>query len=205
MIVNGPPADTMVTFAVAVVEPTAFVAVSVYVVVAVGLTVVEPLADVDVNVPGVMARLVDPDVTQLSVLLEPELMLAGFAVNEVIVGLFPATVTVTIAVDVVDPAALVAVSVYVVVAVGLTVVDPVADVEVNVPGVMARLVDPDVTQLSVLLVPELMLVGFAVNEVIVGLFPATVTVTIAVDVVDPAALVAVSVYVVVAVGLTVVE
>ncbi len=71
----------------------------------------EPLADVDVNVPGVMARLVAPVVTQLSVLLEPEFMLAGFAVNEVIVGLLAATVTVTVAVAVTEPAALVAVSV----------------------------------------------------------------------------------------------
>ena len=55
-------------------------------VVAVGLTVVEPLAEVDVNVPGVMAILVAPVVTQLSVLVEPEFTLVGFAVKEVIVG-----------------------------------------------------------------------------------------------------------------------
>ena len=47
---------------------------------------VEPLADVDVNVPGVMATLVAPAATQLSVLLVPELMLVGLAVKEVIVG-----------------------------------------------------------------------------------------------------------------------
>jgi hypothetical protein len=47
---------------------------------------VEPLADVDVNVPGVMARLVAPAATQLSVLLVPELMLVGLAVKDVIVG-----------------------------------------------------------------------------------------------------------------------
>jgi hypothetical protein len=56
------------------------------VVVAVGLTVVEPVADVDVNVPGVMAMVVAPVVTQLNVLVEPELMLVGFAVNDVMVG-----------------------------------------------------------------------------------------------------------------------
>ena len=56
-------------------------------VVAVGLTLVEPLADVDVNVPGVMAMLVAPVVAQLSVLLEPEVMLVGLAVKEVMVGL----------------------------------------------------------------------------------------------------------------------
>jgi hypothetical protein len=59
------------------------------------------------------------------------------------------------------------------VAVGLTLVVPVADVEVKVPGVMAMLVAPVVAQLSVLLVPELMLVGFAVKEAIVGAEPFT--------------------------------
>ncbi len=58
-------------------------------VVAVGLMLVEPLADVDVNVPGVMAMLVAPVAAQLSVLLVPELMLVGFAVKEVIVGTEP--------------------------------------------------------------------------------------------------------------------
>ena len=79
-------------------------------VVAVGLTLVEPLADVDVNVPGVMARLLAPVVTQLSVLLEPEVILEGLAVKELISGLL-AVFTVTVCVDVVSPAALVAVSV----------------------------------------------------------------------------------------------
>jgi hypothetical protein len=76
----------------------------------VGVAVVEPLADVDVNVPGVMAMLVAPVVAQLSVLLEPEAMLVGFAVKEVIVGLL-AVVTVTFAVAVTEPTALVALSV----------------------------------------------------------------------------------------------
>lgn len=58
-----------------------------------------------------------------------------------------------------------------VVAVGLTLVEPVADVEVNVPGVIATLVAPVVDQLSVALTPESMLVGFAANEVIVGIGP----------------------------------
>jgi hypothetical protein len=80
------------------------------VVVAVGLTLVEPLANADVNVPGEMAILVAPLVAQLSVLLEPEVILVGLAVNELMVGLF-AVVTVTVSVDVVEPAALVAVNV----------------------------------------------------------------------------------------------
>ena len=55
-------------------------------VVAVGFTLIEPLADVDVNVPGATAILVAPLVTQLSVLPVPEFMLVGAAVKEVIAG-----------------------------------------------------------------------------------------------------------------------
>lgn len=60
------------------------------------------------NVPGVMAILVAPVVAQLSVLPEPEVMLVGLAMNELMVGLF-AVVTVTVSVEVVEPAGLVAV------------------------------------------------------------------------------------------------
>jgi len=56
------------------------------VVVAVGLTLVEPVAEVDVNVPGAIPILVAPVVDQFSVLLEPDFMLAGLAVKEAIVG-----------------------------------------------------------------------------------------------------------------------
>ena len=61
-------------------------------VVAVGVTLIEPLADVDVNSPGVMAILVAPLVSQLSVLPVPEFMLSGVAVKEVIAGAEPAPV-----------------------------------------------------------------------------------------------------------------
>ncbi len=64
----------------------------------------------EVNVPGVMARLVAPLVAQLNVLLEPEVMLVGFAVKELMVGL-PGALTVRVSEDVDEPAALVAVSV----------------------------------------------------------------------------------------------
>ena len=79
-------------------------------VVAVGLTLVEPDAEVDVKVPGVMAMLVAPEVVQLSVLLEPEVILVGFAAKELITGLLGGF-TVTVSVDVAEPAALLAVSV----------------------------------------------------------------------------------------------
>ena len=78
--------------------------------VAVGLTLVEPVADVEVNVPGVMARLVAPVVAQLSVLLEPDVMLAGFAVKDVMTGLVGALM-VMVSDEVDEPATLVAVSV----------------------------------------------------------------------------------------------
>ena len=109
-----PPDAVTVSNAVDVTLPAEFVAVSVYVVVAAGLTFVEPLADVDVNVPGVMAMLAAPVTTQLSELLEPAAMLVGLAVNEVMAGLLGGgalAVTVTVTVDVVDPDELLAVSV----------------------------------------------------------------------------------------------
>ena len=53
---------------------------------------VVPLADVDVNVPGVIATLVAPVAAQLSMLLAPEFTLVGFAAKEVIVGSEPFTV-----------------------------------------------------------------------------------------------------------------
>ena len=79
-------------------------------VVADGLTSVEPLADVEVNVPGAMAILVAPVVAQLSMLLEPEEIVVGLAVKELIVGL-PEILNVMFTVDVEEPLALVAVSV----------------------------------------------------------------------------------------------
>ena len=64
----------------------------------------------DVNVPGVMAILVAAVVAQLSVLLEPVVIFVGRAVKELMVGLL-AAFTVRVRVDVVEPAALVAVRV----------------------------------------------------------------------------------------------
>ena len=76
-----------------------------------GLTLVEPLAEVEVNVPGVIAIVVAPPVAQLRLLLDPALILVGFAENELIVGLLPAAFTVTVTVIVAVPTELVAVSV----------------------------------------------------------------------------------------------
>ena len=172
-------------------DPVALLAVSVYVVVAVGLTVVEPVPEVDVNVPGVIEIPVAPVVVQLSVLLPPEEMLVGFAVNELITGNVGAC-TVTTAVAVAEPAALVAVRTYVVVVSGLTFVEPLAEVDANVPGVIVIVVAPAVAQFSVLTPPKVMPVGLAVNELIVGKLGGT-TVTVATAVAVPVLFVAVSV------------
>jgi hypothetical protein len=59
------------------------------VVVTVGVTVVEPFAEVELNVPGEMEIVVAPLVVQLSVLLFPEGMLVGLAVKELTVGADP--------------------------------------------------------------------------------------------------------------------
>jgi hypothetical protein len=77
--------------------------------VAVGVTLVEPLAAVDVKPPGEIVTLVAPVAAYASVLLDPEAMPAGLAVNELIVGSPDVTVTVTVAVT--DPAEFVAVNV----------------------------------------------------------------------------------------------
>jgi hypothetical protein len=55
----------------------------------VGLTLVEPLAADDVNVPGVMEIEVAPLVDQLNVLLAPGGTLVGFAVNDAMLGFVP--------------------------------------------------------------------------------------------------------------------
>ena len=57
--------------------------------VAVGLTPVEPLADVELNAPGEIEIVVAPLVVQLSVVLVPELMVAGLAANDTIEGMEP--------------------------------------------------------------------------------------------------------------------
>lgn len=56
---------------------------------AVGLTLVEPLAKVDVNVPGAIEIAVAPLVAQRSVVLAPEFIVFGLAPNDVIVGTLP--------------------------------------------------------------------------------------------------------------------
>jgi len=73
------------------------------VVVAAGVTTVEPLAAADVNPPGLILILVAPIVFQLRVLLEPGVTVDGFPVNELMDG-EPAVATVTVAALVTEPA-----------------------------------------------------------------------------------------------------
>ena len=80
-------------------------------VVAVGLTLVDPLAEVEVNVPGVIAIVVALLVAQLRLLLDPEPILVGFAEKELIVGLLPTAFTVTVTCIVDEPLEFVAVKV----------------------------------------------------------------------------------------------
>ncbi len=75
-----------VTVSVDVTEPVVFVAVKVYVVVAVGLRTTDPLAEVDAKVPGVTATSVAPATVQLSVVVEPLTIEVGLAEKELMVG-----------------------------------------------------------------------------------------------------------------------
>jgi hypothetical protein len=135
--------------------------------VASGLTSVDPLAALSVIPPGLIERVVAPDVVQLSVLALPSEIPVGLAVNELIVGRF-GLVTVTVTVAVTDPEVFVAVSMYVVVAVGLIVIVPLSEVDPYVPGLTLMLVAPVAVQLSIVLVPAVIEAGLAVNDEIVG-------------------------------------
>jgi hypothetical protein len=55
-------------------------------VVVVGLTAIEPLADVSLTLPGLMVALVAPVVFQLISVLPPETTVGGLAVKELMVG-----------------------------------------------------------------------------------------------------------------------
>jgi hypothetical protein len=57
------------------------------VVVVVGLTLVEPVADVEVKVPGEMEIVVASLVVQCRVLVAPEFTLVGFAAKDEMVGM----------------------------------------------------------------------------------------------------------------------
>jgi hypothetical protein len=62
------------------------------VVVVVGLTLVDPVAEVELNGPGEIAIVVAPLVVQFSVLLVPVVTLVGLAAKDVIEGAVPVPV-----------------------------------------------------------------------------------------------------------------
>ncbi len=95
--------------AVAVTEPWELVAVNSYVVVVVGVTDRVPV-EATSPIPGVMDTDVAFATVQFSVEDDPEATVTGEAENELIVG-DPSAATVTVAVFVAGPTALVAVSV----------------------------------------------------------------------------------------------
>jgi len=147
--------------ATAVADPFALVAVSVYVVLAVGET--DRVLPVTVPIPWSIDRLVPPVTVHVRVLEPPDSMDTGFAVNDEMLG--PGC-TVTWARAVVLPAALEAVSVYTVVVVGETE----TELPVTVPtfGLTDRLVARLVVQARVLEVPGVMDCGVAVNDEMLG-------------------------------------
>ena len=120
-----------------------------------------------------MLRVVAPDTVQDKVEDAPVAMAAGLAVKEPMTG----AVTVTVAVAVTVP---------------LLLAVPVAPVTVPRPLLMLRLEAPETVQARIAPTPSGTLVGLTVNELITG--TGTVwSVTVAVAVTLPVALVAVSV------------
>lgn len=92
---------TTVTIVVAVFEPFALLAVSLYVVVASGLTFKDPVAELDENPTGLIETAVALLADQMSVVLSPGAIFGALAVNEVIFGIGGAvTATFTVAVTV---------------------------------------------------------------------------------------------------------
>jgi hypothetical protein len=133
-------------------------------VVAVGFTVT--LAPVTVPTLLSILRLEAPAVAQLNVTLSPAVMVAAEAVKLEIVG---AATTVTIAVEVAEPEALVAVNVYVVVVVGetVTLLPATAPTPLLIDKEVALLTDQE----SVELPPRVIVDTEAEKLAIVGVVP----------------------------------
>jgi hypothetical protein len=165
------------------------VAVKVYVVVVVGLTVAQELAATLLPTPPLMLMVVAPLTCQQSCELWPELMVCGLALNTTTCGIVAgATVTVMGAVTV-APLAPVAVRVKVVVVVNA----PVETLPFNGTAPMPPLIDTEVAllvaQLKVDDPPGAMVIGLASNRTICGASTGvveTVTVTVAFTELPPA-------------------
>ena len=133
--------------------------------VAVGETVV----DVDVTAPTFWSIDIEvaPVTAQVSVADCPGMILVGAAVKLVITGRFT-VITVTLAVPVTEPSALVAFMVYVVVVVGVTACDPDADTTPIFWSIDIACGDPVTLHCKVADWPEFIEAGVAVKDVITG-------------------------------------
>jgi len=174
-----------VTVAERVTLPPAFVAVSTYVVVAAGVTT--RLVPVTTPMPGAIVTRSAPVVAQFNVTGEPANTAAGVAAKDAIVG--NGTVTFTVTVRVTLPVSLVAVRVYVVLALGVTAM--LVPETAPIPGEIDTVVAPATDHDKVDAPPGNTESGAAENAPIVG--NGGITVTAAVRVTLPPALVAFSV------------
>jgi hypothetical protein len=168
---EGGPPEFIVTVAWAeAVAPAEFLAINVYVVVAVGETVCDPLTATVAPFSVALTAFVD---VQVSVELPPDAIEVGFALIAA-VGALALTVTVAWA-EVVAPAEFLAINVYVVVAVGETTCDPLTATAAPFSVALTAFVDVHV---SVELPPDAIEVGFALIAAVgAPLPPVTVRVT----------------------------
>ncbi len=174
-----------VTAAERVALPPALVAVSTYVVVALGVTT--RLVPVTAPMPGAIVTRSAPVVAHVSVTGVPANTVAGAAAKEAIVG--NGTVTLTATVRVTLPVSFVAVRVYVVLALGVTAM--LVPDTAPIPGVIDTVAAPATDHDKVEDPPGSTESGVAENAPIVG--SGGITVTTAVRVTLPPALVARSV------------
>jgi hypothetical protein len=150
--------------------PDAPVAMKVYVVVAVGETVCDPLTATDAPFRVALTALVD---VQVSVELPPGAIEVGFALIPAVAGLLPPVTVTVIWPQSVAPDALWPVMRYVVGAVGETTSDPFNATVVPFKSALTQLT---VVHVSVELLPDAMVVGFALMPAAGGPLEPTVTV-----------------------------
>jgi hypothetical protein len=141
-LIAGGFAGTTVAVVVAVADPKELVAVKVYKVVALGVTVAE--FPVTAPTPGLMIMPGEPVTAQLSVLACPRVTFAGVAVKPLMVGGLPTRIEVE---AVTAPKLLVAVRMYDVVVIGVTLTQ--APVTAPTPELTFTLVAPVTAQASV--------------------------------------------------------
>lgn len=161
-----------VTVAVALAVPPVPVHVSVYEVVAVGLTICVPLVASEPFQPPEAVHAVAFVLDHVSVELLPAVMLAGLAASDTVgVALPPPPPTFTVTLAEPDPLVPVQVSVYAVVLVGETVAMPLVAFAPVQPPLAVQEVALVVDQVKFELLPDVIVVGLAV-KVTVGVAEA---------------------------------